>query len=130
MTNTLLLQKPLCCYYYYCWLVLLMAATTTPWIGVVTVTTAAPADDRIKSLPLFGAPPTPHYSGYLDATAGCDTDINGDSCKIHYWFCTADGATPQEAARKPVVLWLEKGKAKVIVKREKVDDLLRRDLGL
>lgn len=33
-------------------------------------------------------------------------------------------------SRKPAVLWLEDGKAKVIVKRETVDDLLRRDLGL
>ncbi len=33
-------------------------------------------------------------------------------------------------SRKPAVLWLEEGSAKVIVKRETVDDLLRRDLGL
>jgi len=33
-------------------------------------------------------------------------------------------------ARRPAVLWLEKGRARLIVRRETVDDLLKRDLGL
>jgi len=33
-------------------------------------------------------------------------------------------------SRKPAVLWLEEGKAKLIVKRETIDDLLKRDLDL
>ncbi len=33
-------------------------------------------------------------------------------------------------SRKPAVLWLEEGKAKVIVQRETIDDLLKRDIGL
>ena len=33
-------------------------------------------------------------------------------------------------ARKPAVVWLEKGKAKLIVRRETTDDLLKRDLDL
>lgn len=33
-------------------------------------------------------------------------------------------------ARRPAVLWLEDGQAKLIQKRETVDDLLRRDIGL
>ncbi len=33
-------------------------------------------------------------------------------------------------SRKPAVLWLEAGKAKVIVRRETIEDLLRRDLDL
>ena len=33
-------------------------------------------------------------------------------------------------ARRPAVLWLEEGRAKLIVRRETVDDLLTRDLGL
>lgn len=44
---------------------------------------AAPPEDLVKSLPLFGRPPTPQYSGYLDGSAGCDTDANGDFCMIH-----------------------------------------------
>ena len=44
---------------------------------------AAPEEDRIATLPSFGAPPTAQYSGYLDGTDGCDTSVNGDECKIH-----------------------------------------------
>jgi diaminopimelate decarboxylase len=33
-------------------------------------------------------------------------------------------------SRRPAVIWLEEGKAQVIVQREMVDDLLKRDLGL
>lgn len=33
-------------------------------------------------------------------------------------------------SRKPAVLWLEDGKAKVIIQRETIDDLLKRDIGL
>ncbi len=39
-------------------------------------------------------------------------------------------ASNYNGARKPVVLWLEEGKAKVIVERETVMDLLKRDIGL
>lgn len=49
----------------------------------LSVASAAPEEDRISSLPSFGAPPTPQYSGYLDGTDGCDTSVNGDECKIH-----------------------------------------------
>jgi serine carboxypeptidase-like clade 1 len=65
----------------------------------------APAGDKIESLPLFGPPPTPHYSGYLDATDGCDTEVNGDYCKVHYWFAAAE----KDADTAPVVLWLNGG---------------------
>mmetsp|Transcript_32446 Transcript_32446/g.71234 ORF Transcript_32446/g.71234 Transcript_32446/m.71234 type:complete len:629 (-) Transcript_32446:162-2048(-) len=67
---------------------------------------AAPPEDRIASLPLFGPPPTPQYSGYLDGTPGCDTETNGNFCMIHYWFATAEGDEPE---KKPVVLWLNGG---------------------
>ena len=39
-------------------------------------------------------------------------------------------ASNYNGSRKPAVLWLEQGKAKVIIQRETVDDLLKRDLGL
>lgn len=48
-----------------------------------SVVSAAPEEDRIASLPSFGATPTPQYSGYLDGTDGCDTSVNGGECKIH-----------------------------------------------
>ena len=66
---------------------------------------AAPEEDRVESLPLFGKPPTPQYSGYLNATDGCDTDTNGAYCKIHYWY-----AAPQcQCTERPVVLWMNGG---------------------
>jgi len=66
---------------------------------------AVPAADKIESLPDYGPPPTDQYSGYLDATAGCDTEANGNYCKLHYWFATAE----TNAATAPVVLWLNGG---------------------
>jgi diaminopimelate decarboxylase len=33
-------------------------------------------------------------------------------------------------ARRPAVVWLEKGKAQLIQRRETVDDLIRRDIEL
>jgi carboxypeptidase C (cathepsin A) len=65
----------------------------------------APLEDLIESLPDYGAPPTPHFSGYLDGTAGCDTESNGDFCKIHYWLALAE----DDPLDKPVVLWLNGG---------------------
>ena len=67
-------------------------------------TAAAPAEDEVLELPGFGVPPTKQYSGYLDAKDGCDE--KEDVCRIHYWFCSADG---DDANSKPVVLWLNGG---------------------
>ncbi len=39
-------------------------------------------------------------------------------------------ASNYNGSRKPAVLWLEQGTAKVIVQRETIDDLLKRDMGL
>jgi serine carboxypeptidase-like clade 1 len=73
----------------------------------------APVEDLVESLPLFGTPPTPQYSGYLDGTAGCDTSVNGAYCKVHYWFAAAAAdagdADADANKHKPVVLWLNGG---------------------
>lgn len=74
-------------------------------LNLLALVSGAPAEDKINSLPLFGPPPTPQYSGYLDATDGCNTDVNGDYCKIHYWFAAAE----KDAANAPVVLWFNGG---------------------
>jgi cathepsin A (carboxypeptidase C) len=62
-------------------------------------------DDYVDFLPEFGRPPTSQFSGYLDATPGCDTSRNGNFCHVHYWLSFADEA-PEE---KPLILWLNGG---------------------
>jgi serine carboxypeptidase-like clade 1 len=69
------------------------------------VTRASPLNDLVQHLPLYGTPPSPQFSGYLDATDGCDTETNGPYCKIHYWFALAEN----DFINKPVVLWLNGG---------------------
>eukprot|EP00980_Cylindrotheca_fusiformis_P002200 scaffold504_cov109-Cylindrotheca_fusiformis.AAC.6 len=69
---------------------------------------AFPKEDLIEELPSYGKTPTPHYSGYLDASKGCDIFTNGPICKIHYWFAMAEGGD-DVALKKPVVLWLNGG---------------------
>jgi len=62
-------------------------------------------DDLIGELPDFGRTPTPHFSGYLDGSDGCDVDTNGPLCQIHYWLALAES----DARNAPVVLWLNGG---------------------
>jgi serine carboxypeptidase-like clade I len=77
--------------------------------------TAAVDPDQIKTLPLFGRPPSPQWSGYLNATAGCDTTVNGNDCQLHYWLALAeeeeeDGrGTKNHNNKKPLILWLNGG---------------------
>ena len=82
----------------------LVALFTTP------TTLAAPLKDLIDELPGYGRPPTPHFSGYLDASEGCDTKVNGPVCKIHYWLAMADdGSSRNNNEIRPTVLWLNGG---------------------
>lgn len=62
-------------------------------------------DDLIEELPDFGRTPTPHFSGYLDGSEGCDIESNGPVCQVHYWLALAE----QNASSAPVVLWLNGG---------------------
>mmetsp|Transcript_4896 Transcript_4896/g.10821 ORF Transcript_4896/g.10821 Transcript_4896/m.10821 type:complete len:678 (+) Transcript_4896:398-2431(+) len=77
-----------------------MAITmTTLILAIATATTvvnAAPVDDLITDLPGWGKTPTPQYSGYLDASKGCDIETNGPVCKIHYWLAMADENEDQD----------------------------------
>ena len=72
-----------------CLLLLLMTMSTTMMTTMTTVVHAAPLNDLIIELPGYGRPPTPQFSGYLNASAGCDIDLNGPICKIHYWLALA-----------------------------------------
>eukprot|EP00979_Chaetoceros_neogracilis_P018661 scaffold10961_cov256-Chaetoceros_neogracile.AAC.1 len=62
-------------------------------------------DDLIEELPDFGRTPTPHFSGYLDGSEGCDIETNGPVCQVHYWLALAE----QNASSAPIVLWLNGG---------------------
>lgn len=110
------------------WLVLLVGSCSLS-LGMVDAAAVPPRantgtmqDDLVSDLPGYGPPPTPQFSGYLDATDGCNTAVNGAYCKIHYWLCTADGSSSSTTkdnddekdfvvnmADKPVVLWLNGG---------------------
>lgn len=61
---------------------------------------AAPKDDAVPHLPGWGAPPSPQWSGYLDASS------TEPGIMLHYWFAEAETS---DASSKPVVLWLNGG---------------------
>ena len=64
------------------------SGTTTP--GVLLVE-GAPLQDLMATVPHYGRPPTPHFSGYLDASQhdGCDLATNGPICQLHYMLALA-----------------------------------------
>lgn len=74
-------------------------------VAAVPGASATWLDDYIDELPGYGKTPTPQFSGYLDASDGCDLYTNGPICNLHYWFAFAEKA-PEKA---PVVLWLNGG---------------------
>jgi hypothetical protein len=73
---------------------LLLAILVVPWHRHAA---AAPAGDKIKSLPGYGTPATDHYSGYLDVST------QQGEVHFHYWLTTSQSPT---AATDPLVLWL------------------------
>lgn len=80
------------------------SAAALLWIA--TSVNSAPLEDLVESLPMFGRPPTTMFSGFLDASEGCDIETNGPVCKLHYWLAMAETEDPTNA---PVVLWLNGG---------------------
>jgi len=82
---------------------LFLAFSSLASVFLLVCIQAAPLDDLVTHLPDYGPPSTTHFSGYLDATAGCDTEADGSFCKIHYWSAMAEVEDPMSA---PVVLWL------------------------
>jgi serine carboxypeptidase-like clade 1 len=70
-----------------------------------TAAASSALQDLVQELPGYGPPPTTQFSGYLDASAGCDLETNGPLCQLHYWFALAE----TDAASAPVVLWLNGG---------------------
>ena len=80
-------------------------------VTTITTTTAAPEADAVVSYPGFGPPPTPHYSGYLDASAGCDTDKNGPECQLHYMLAMAEDVDSTRDEAAPTIVWFNGGPA-------------------
>ena len=63
-------------------------------------TVATPDADAVLSLPGYGTPPSPQFSGFLNASAA------EPGTMLHYWFAAA--ASP-DWKNMPVVLWLNGG---------------------
>lgn len=66
---------------------------------------SAPLEDIVETLPDYGRLPTTQFSGFLNASAGCNVTANGN-CYLHYWMALAEAENPME---KPVVLWFNGG---------------------
>ena len=66
---------------------------------------SAPAEDEVVSLPGYGAPPAPQYSGILDASAA--PAVTGGGSHLHYWFAAYEGDT--DWTEMPTILWLNGG---------------------
>ncbi|KAH8057835.1 peptidase [Aureococcus anophagefferens] len=64
---------------------------------------AAPTAERITSLPGYGKPPSPQYSGWLKG----GNATSGGMSTLHYWFAAYEGK--DDWRTKPVVLWLNGG---------------------
>ena len=76
-----------------------LAGKDTRHVGSADDEKLGPASDFVAYLPGFGVPPTPQYSGFLDAGA------SAPGTKLHYWFAESD----DDPATKPTVLWLNGG---------------------
>jgi cathepsin A (carboxypeptidase C) len=59
-----------------------------------------PPSDLVEFLPGYGVPPTPQYSGFLDASAA------EPGTHLHYWFARC---AREDWAKRPTVLWLNGG---------------------
>mmetsp|Transcript_60748 Transcript_60748/g.109458 ORF Transcript_60748/g.109458 Transcript_60748/m.109458 type:complete len:549 (-) Transcript_60748:22-1668(-) len=64
------------------------------------VAVAAPGEEAVASLPGYGRPPAPQWSGFLNASAV------EPGTMLHYWYSQAESA---DHATLPVVLWLNGG---------------------
>ena len=65
--------------------------------AVAGCATAQPAADEVKSLPDFGAPPSKHFSGYIEGNNGT---------QLHYYMATAEDVDWNSA---PVIYWTNGG---------------------
>lgn len=71
--------------------------------ALFSVTAAAlgfPAGDRVASFPRYGVPKSPHFSGFLNASAA------EPGTYLHYWMAAATNGDWQ---KKPTVLWMNGG---------------------
>jgi len=78
-------------------------AVVAAWVAACCVlhgSLAAPTEDRVASLPGFGAPVAPLYSGYLSASP---------SQHVHYLLEESESEDGAGGQRDPLILWLQGG---------------------
>lgn len=70
--------------------------------GVLSIQTAVatPTSDYVPSLPGYGKPPTPQYSGFLNASKA------EPGTMLHYWFAAAKSESWSQA---PLIVWFNGG---------------------
>ena len=66
-----------------------------------STTLTAPAADAVSSLPGYGPPPTPQYSGFLNASAA------EPGTMLHYWFAATSAKADWTSA--PTIVWFNGG---------------------
>mmetsp|Transcript_52797 Transcript_52797/g.153579 ORF Transcript_52797/g.153579 Transcript_52797/m.153579 type:complete len:553 (-) Transcript_52797:108-1766(-) len=78
------------------------SASATPLAALLLLPSVwgAPVQDAVPHLPFYGVPPSPQWSGFLNASAA------EPGTMLHYWFAQAESPA---AASMPVVLWLNGG---------------------
>ena len=69
-------------------------------LALLHAAAGAPGADRVGSLPGYGPPPTPMYSGFLNASAA------ERGTRLHYWLALSSA---ERSAKTPLVLWLNGG---------------------
>lgn len=72
----------------------------TSALALLCLAQAAPESDAVPELPLYGVPPAPMYSGFLNASAVEPGTF------LHYWLALAESP---DAWNMPLVLWLNGG---------------------
>jgi serine carboxypeptidase-like clade 1 len=70
-------------------------------LSLLNVPITAPAADAVASLPGYGPPPTPQFSGFLNASAAKKGTF------LHYWFAATSAQS--DWTKAPTIVWFNGG---------------------
>jgi len=70
-------------------------------LSLLNVPITAPAADAVASLPGYGPPPTPQFSGFLNASAAEKGTF------LHYWFAATSAQS--DWTKAPTIVWFNGG---------------------